>query len=69
MRVSSINTAKLVDQFHHVLRQIAPELHHLAGHGVPEAQFRRVQRLPRETESLENGAQGFRGAAIGRVSQ
>ena len=60
---------QLVDQFRHVLRQIAPELHRFAGERVLEAQFGGVQRLAGETESLENGAKLFGCAAIGRVSQ
>lgn len=69
MRVSSITTSQLVDQFRHIGRQIAPKLHILAGQGVGETQLGGVQRLPRKAESIEIGAKGFGGSAIGRVSQ
>jgi len=53
MRVSSITTSQLVDQFRDVLRHIAPELHSLACHGMAETQFRSVERLAGEAESFE----------------
>ena len=69
MRVSSIRMTELVDQFRHILRNIAPELHDFAGEGVLEPQFGRMQRLASETESLEHGAKFFGCAAIGRIPQ
>ena len=69
MRVSSITTAEFVDQFRHVLRQIAPKLHHFAGERVLEAQFGGVECLAGETESLEERAKLTGCAALGRVSQ
>ena len=69
MRFSSITMPQLVDQFRHVGGQIAAETDVFAGEGVDEAKLGGVQGLPDETESLQNRAQGFGGAAIGWVSQ
>jgi hypothetical protein len=69
MRVSSITMAQLVDKFRHVGRGIAAIADVFACDRVHEAQFGGVQGLPGKAESFEDRAKGFRGAAIGRVSQ
>ena len=69
MRVSSITKSQLVDKFRHVLRQIACETERFARHRMDKAKLGRMQGLPGKAESLQIGAQGFGGTAIGRVSQ
>ena len=69
MRISSIRTSQLVDEFRHVGGQIGRESERFAAFRVNEPQFRCVQRLTGEAERIEQRAERFGGASIDRVSQ
>ena len=69
MRVSSITTAQLVDEFHHVGGQFAAETDVFARERVNEAQLGRMERLAGKAESFEQRTERFGGASIDRVSQ
>ena len=58
-----------VDQFLHILRQIAFEAQPVACDGMNEAEHSRVQRLASKIEAFQDRPQPRIGASINRVSQ